>query len=136
MEQSIVSMIAKFKITYPYFFKDLDQESIKGMVKIYKEQLKEYQPETIDYVSNEIIGKEKHIPSLAEIKDKCEKHKYAKIYPIVERMDKNGYFKTRYEKEKIMMWLQEGIIPEWFKNDVKNAINTLKINANERKMLQ
>ena len=43
MEQSVLSsIIAKLKIAYPNYFKNLSQLEIVGMVELYKENLSEY----------------------------------------------------------------------------------------------
>ena len=46
MEQSklISGVIAKLRIAYPYYFKELDENMLMGLIKMYQEQITGYTP--------------------------------------------------------------------------------------------
>lgn len=132
MEQSklISGVMAKLRIAYPYYFKDLDEELILGMVKVYQEQLVGYTPEIVLKAIDEIIKTSKFMPSIAEILERCDSQVKTYSYDILKIMLEDGYFKrgaygeldnihaTR-NYEKATMWLSKGIIPEWLLEDMK-----------------
>lgn len=132
MEQSklISGVMAKLRIAYPYYFKDLDEELILGMVKVYQEQLVGYTPEIVLKAIDEIIRTSKFMPSIAEILEKCDSQVKTYSYDILKNMLEDGYFKhgaygeldnsqAIRNYEKATMWLSKGIIPEWLLEDMK-----------------
>lgn len=121
MEQSklISMMIAKFKIAYPYFFKDLTNEELLGMISMYQEELSEYDELTLMTVVKSIIRTNKYMPSLKELIDECEKVKIRNRNLIINRMQQDGYFKSLDEVAKAYNFLSTGIIPDWFLKDLK-----------------
>lgn len=82
------------------FYKDLDY---RMFVKTIKEHIKSssFEPKVSDLLK-EYKGVE---------------NSYALV--VIERMKNKGYFKHPREYEKIISWVQRGIIPEWFKEDMK-----------------
>lgn len=121
MEQSklISMMIAKFKIAYPYFFKDLSGEELLGMISMYQEELSGYDELTLMTVVKSIIRTNKYMPSLKELIDECEKVKIRNRNSIINRMEQDGYFKSLDEVAKAYKFLSTGIIPDWFLKDLK-----------------
>ena len=63
MEQSksISSIIAKLKIAYPYYFKELNEEELVGMIGIYQELLSGYNELTLNNAVISIISKNKYM---------------------------------------------------------------------------
>ena len=118
MEHSklISGMIAKFKIAYPYYFKDLKNEELIGMISMFQEELSGYNELTISNATKSIIRKNKFMPTLKEIIDECENVRTYKINVIIEKMKKAGYFKDPREIDK---FIEEGIIPDWLIEDMK-----------------
>lgn len=131
MEQSrlISSVIAKLKIAYPYYFKELKTEELAGMISLYREFLSEYNELTLNNAIKSIISKSKYMPSINELINECEALKKSKAVPILDTMLKDGYFKKGiYELEvthatrnyeKALMWMEQGIIPDWLLEDMK-----------------
>lgn len=121
MEHSklISGMIAKFKIAYPYYFKDLKNEELIGMISMFQEELSGYNELTIANATKSIIRKNKFMPTLKEIIDECEKVRTYKINVIIEKMKKDGYFKDPREIDKTYKFMEEGIIPDWLIEDMK-----------------
>lgn len=59
-----------------------------------------------------------------------ESTRYSKI---VEVMLERGYFHSKTEYEKAKKWIAEGVIPEWFKKDMKEYEESEEQNANSLK---
>ena len=121
MEQSklISVFIAKLKMAFPNYFKDISNEDLLEMVALYQEMLGSYNEATLNEVAKKIITTKKYMPSIAEIIELCDNCKIHVQNEIVEYMIQEGYFKSPNEIDKIYMWLGEGIIPKWFKEDMK-----------------
>ena len=121
MEHSklISGMIAKFKIAYPYYFKDLKSEELIGMISMFQAELIGYNELTISNATKSIIRKNKFMPTLKEIIDECENVRTYKINVIIEKMKKAGYFKDPREIDKTYKFIEEGIIPDWLVEDMK-----------------
>lgn len=121
MEHSklISGMIAKFKIAYPYYFKDLKNEELIGMISMFQEELSGYNELTILNATKSIIRNNKFMPTLKEIIDECEKAKTYKTNAVIEKMIKAGYFKDPREIDKTYKFIEEGIIPDWLVEDMK-----------------
>lgn len=71
----------------------------------------------------EISKKNKYMPSIAEIREEVKKieeeQKQYIFNATIEKMKQDGYFANPTEYEKIMNWYSNGIIPSWFKEDMK-----------------
>lgn len=121
MEQSklISVIIAKLKIAYPYYFKDLTDEEFAGLFSLYQEELIGYNEETITSAIKYIIRQNKFMPTIKEILDECEKHKTNKQNYIIKKMIDAGYFHDANEIDKTYRFIEQGIIPDWLLNDMK-----------------
>ena len=132
MEQSklISSVIAKLRIAYPYYFKDLDEEMILGMVKMYQDQLAGYDYEIVINAIDNIIKTSKYMPTIAEILENCENKISSFALDILNKMKDDGYFKysTHGEEldksqqsrnyEKAITFCETRIIPDWLLKDM------------------
>lgn len=119
-ENHIYSFIAKLKIAYPTYFNKLEDIELASMYKIYEKELKNYNADILDEVFNKIINGNSFMPSLNEIKIYCKETEKEQSFLIIEKMKNDGYFKKEQEYDKILMWLEKGIIPSWFRNDMEN----------------
>ena len=131
MEQSklISGVIAKLKIAFPYYFKELKTEELAGMIAMYQEELGGYNELTLSTAVKSIIRKNKFMPTLKELLDECEQSKTFRGNAILEVMKNDGYFKRGVEElsdqhatrnyEKALSWLENGIIPNWLLEDMK-----------------
>ena len=115
MEQSklISVIIVKFKIAYPYYFKELTDEELAGLIAMYQEELSCYNELTLVSAVKSIIRKNKFMPTLNELIEECELCKTTQKNIVIEKMIKAGYFKDSREIEKTYHFLEEGIIPNW-----------------------
>lgn len=141
MEQSklISGVIAKLRIAYPYYFKELDENMLMGLIKMYQEQITGYTPEIVLKAIDEIIRISKFMPTIAEILDRCDGQAKTYTFDILKIMQEDGYFKRGAvgelddsqairNYEKATMWLGKGIIPDWLLNDMQKygyKVNTL-----------
>lgn len=132
MEQSklVSSIIAKLKIAYQYYFKDLTDEEFVGLVNMYQEQIVGYRPEVILKSVNDIISKSKFMPSVAEILENCSNKEDEYKNEILKKMYDDGYFKRSVvgelddnhairNYEKSLSFMKNGIIPNWLLEDMK-----------------
>ena len=132
MEQSrlISSVIAKLKIAYPYYFKELKTEELAGMISMYQEELSGYNELTLTSAVRSLIRKNKFMPSIHELIQECEKSIQYEKNSVLERMKDDGYFRrglfveldnsqaTR-NYEKALMWVEQGTIPDWLLEDMR-----------------
>lgn len=151
MEQSklISGVIAKLRIAYPYYFKELDEEMLLGLIKMYQDQITGYTPEIVLKAIDEIIRTSKFMPTIADILEKCDSQAKTYTFDILEKMRQDGYFKrgvygelddnhaTR-NYEKATMWLNKGIIPKWLLEDMKKYgyVDDKLLTNNETKLLE
>lgn len=97
------------------YSKEFDEE----MLQVWYMHFKDIKKEVLYKAVMEEIKTKKFMPSIAELLEECEKQKSNIKYAILEEMKKDGYFKTEYEYEKTAKFMEEGIIPEWLKKDMK-----------------
>lgn len=131
MEQSklISSVIAKLKIAYPYYFKELKTDDLAGIISMYQEFLSGYNELTLNSAIRNIISKSRYMPTLNDLIEECECSKVYRGNEILKRMQADGYFKNGVceldsihairNYEKSLMWIEKGIIPEWLLDDMK-----------------
>lgn len=128
--KGISTLIATFKIAYPYFFKESTKEEITALSRIYQEHLNCYNEKTLANVAKKIIAIKKFMPSISEIIEACEKEKEFMRNEILELMKSDGYFKkgdygeldhTQEERNytKALMWAERNLLPNWLKEDMK-----------------
>lgn len=130
MEQSNLSKIFKaLKLAYPYYFKTLTEEDSTMFLQLYYSKLKKYRYEIVSNAIDNLITTNDFMPSLAEVIKECDRQSKYYYKETLEKMYKQGYFKTDEEYGKAIMWLLEDkpIIPEWLKTDVDKFIETTKI---------
>lgn len=124
-------LIAKLKIAYPYYFKDLTDEQFIGLISMYQEELSGYTETTLNMAIKSIIRNHKFMPSLNELIDECNNCSSSRGNAILDLMREDGYFKrsavgelsdeqaTR-NYEKSLSFVARGIIPDWLLEDMKS----------------
>lgn len=128
--KGISTLIATFKIAYPYFFKESTKEEITALSRIYQEHLSRYNEKTLVNVAKKLIATKKFMPSISEIIEACEKEKEFMRNEILELMKADGYFKKgdygeldHIQEErnytKALMWAERKLLPNWLKEDMK-----------------
>lgn len=127
MEQSSFSKIMKvLQISYPYYFKNLDEETSLAFVQLYYSKLKKYRYEIVAKAIDNLITTSEFMPTIAEVIKECDKQFKNYYREILEKMYKDNYFKNDNEYGKAIMWLLEDkpIIPNWLMNDINTFIDT------------
>ena len=130
MEQLSYSKIMKvLQVAYPYYFKELDNETSLAYLQLYFDKLKKYRYEIVAKAIDNLITTHEFMPSLAEVIRECDRESKFYYREILEKMYLEKYFKTDEEYGKAVMWLLEDkpLIPEWLKQDVDKYIETSKI---------
>jgi hypothetical protein len=103
------------KILSLSYSKDFDEDTIK----VWYMQFKNIEIEIFKKAINEIIRRNKFMPSIAELLEECEKQNKNKKFSVLEKMKSDGYFKYVSEYDKATKWLESEIIPDWFKEELK-----------------
>lgn len=136
--KEVTQILAMLKIAYPNYFKDYQQTETYATINLYQQQLSNFNFKIVSLAVNNLIKKSKFLPAISEIIEECEKLKDKHIFSILEKMNADGYFKSINEYEKATKYLETGIIPNWFKEDMKKygyvEFNT-QINHNDNLML-
>lgn len=125
MKKQMSKFIATLKFAYPRYFNEMKDEDFVGFTNMLEEMLGNYNEQTLDKVAKEIIKTKKYMPSISEIIELCDECKVHVQNEIVEYMIQEGYFKSPREIDKIYMWMEEGIIPEWFRKDMMKYYNKM-----------
>ena len=137
MEQSNFSKIVNvLRIAYPYYFKDMEKESTIMFNQLYYSKLKKYDYVVVSSAINKIIEKSEFMPTIAEILTECDKET-RRLYKIkIDKMYKNGFFKTDQEYGKALQWLFEDkpIIPNWLLEEINGYEEKLLISKKQIKM--
>ena len=91
MEQSQLSKVIKvLTMSYPYFFKDMNEEDIISLTLLYKQKLKDFEYPIVAKAIDVIITNNKFMPSLAEILDECNRQKRIYYKTVIDEMYKNN----------------------------------------------
>lgn len=127
MEQSklISIVIAKFKIAYPYYFKDLTDEEFLGLVSLYQEELGSFHPIALLNAIKVIIRNNKFMPTLADIID--EYRKSLKNY-YIEVIENSNPKNKKYLLDMVDWYSLHKEFPENIPNDVISDIKALNYN--------
>lgn len=133
MEQLDFNKIAKaLTIAYPYYFKDMSKEDALMFNQLYFNKLKKYDYQVVAKAIDDIITSNNYMPTLAEVISACDKEYRIYNRLRLEKLYKQGYFKTDEEFGKAMLWLfeEKPLIPNWLENDMKK-ITDIKLISDE-----
>lgn len=127
MEQSklISIVIAKFKIAYPYYFKDLTDEEFLGLVSLYQEELGIFHPIALLNAIKVIIRNNKFMPTLADIIDKYRKSLKNYYIEVIENSNPKN---KKYLLDMVDWYSLHKEFPENIPNDVISDIKALNYN--------
>lgn len=102
------------KILQASYVKDFDTETLD----IWYRQLKNINGSIFIKSVEELVTKNKYMPSIAEIIEESNKQQEKSRFKILDIMKADNYFKSPEEYVKATKWLETNIIPSWFKNDM------------------
>lgn len=112
-------------MTKQEFIKDMtylgiafNKEYSKEELVLYYDYLKNYADSTFKRAIREIIKSKTYLPKISELLETCNNITKQSKYEILEIMDSYDYFKDETEYKKAVKWLDSGIIPNWFKEDM------------------
>lgn len=127
MEQSklISIVIAKFKIAYPYYFKDLTDEEFLGLVSLYQEELGSFHPIALLNAIKVIIRNNKFMPTLADIIDEYRKSLKNYYIKVIENSNPKN---KKYLLDMVDWYSLHKEFPENIPNDVISDIKALNYN--------
>ena len=97
-----------------------DQEML-----VWYDMLGEYPEEVLNKSIKDLVSREKYMPKISDVIEECKKYKKLDRYEVLERLRAKNYFKDGSEYLKAKQWLEEGIMPEWFKEVLKEQYNIL-----------
>lgn len=112
---SEIEFIKCMKILSASYMKDLDEDTIQ----IWYIQFKNIKYQVLYNSIQKLIKTNKYFPSISQLLDQCSNEKENIKFDILEKMKQDGYFKTLEEYDKANNFLQENIIPSWFREDMK-----------------
>ena len=124
------------------YSKNIDQEQLES----WYEYFSDISYLTLNNAIKEIVIELKYFPTISQLKDKCKEINKKNILSIIEKMEESGYFKKGIIEltdshalrsyEKTLMWLDEGNLPEFVENDIKEFLKQNKlIEQKDKKLL-
>lgn len=115
-----IEFTKEMKILSLSYNKDFDEETIT----LWYEQFKEINKDYLHNAVKKIIVNNKYLPSIAELLDKCREEQKLAEKEVLEKMYNDNYFKESREYEKVLNWLEKGIIPLWLLEDMRQYYST------------
>lgn len=124
------------------YSKNMDQEQLESWFEYFSD----VSYSTLNNAIKEIVSESKYFPTISQLKDKSKEVNKKYIISIIDKMKESGYFKKGVEEltdshalrsyEKTLMWLDEGNLPEFVENDIKEFLKQNKqIDQKDKKLL-
>lgn len=114
-----LEFLSAMKDLSSYYLKTFDENVIESWYQVFKDETEKIFNNAI----KEIVVKNKYFPSIFELSEECKNQKVKNAFAVLEYMRSQGYFKESgyaiSEYEKACRWLESGMIPEWFKEDMR-----------------
>ena len=142
MKMTHLAFIRCMKYLNACYSKNIDQEQLES----WYEYFSDISYLTLNNAIKEIVIELKYFPTISQLKDKCKDINKKNILSIIEKMKESGYFKKGIIEltdshalrsyEKTLMWLDEGNLPEFVENDIKEFLKQNKqIEQKDKKLL-
>lgn len=142
MKMTHLAFIKCMKYLNACYSKNMDQEQLESWFEYFSD----VSYSTLNNAIKEIVSESKYFPTISQLKDKCKEVNKKYIVSIIDKMKKSGYFKKGVEEltdshalrnyEKTLMWLDEGNLPEFVENDIKEFLKQNKqIEQKDKKLL-
>lgn len=117
-------------VSYPKYFKTLDNSCLTQLVHLYRDVFNKYSYEVAIRTTHRIVRKYNMIPSLKDIIDELDSIQNSSEFEILELMKDAGYFKYNNFQElpkeaqqnhynKAQEWIASGMIPNWFLKEMQ-----------------
>lgn len=111
------------KMLESFYQTEFNQEDLRLWYGVLKEISYEIYAKAI----GELVKTSKFLPTIADILKQCEIVEINKKMMTIEKMKKGGYFKSETEYIKSLEWIEKGIIPKWFEEDMTKFISNEKL---------
>lgn len=142
MKMTHLAFIKCMKYLNACYSKNMDQEQLESWFEYFSD----VSYSTLNNAIKEIVSESKYFPTISQLKDKCKEVNKKYIVSIIDKMKESGYFKKGVEEltdfhalrnyEKTLMWLDEGNLPEFVENDIKEFLKQNKqIEQKDKKLL-
>lgn len=142
MKMTHLAFIKCMKYLNACYSKNMDQEQLESWFEYFSD----VSYSTLNNAIKEIVSESKYFPTISQLKDKCKEVNKKYIVSIIDKMKESGYFKKGVEEltdshalrnyEKTLMWLDEGNLPEFVENDIKEFHKQNKqIEQKDKKLL-
>lgn len=142
MKMTHLAFIKCMKYLNACYSKNMDQEQLESWFECFSD----VSYSTLNNAIKEIVSESKYFPTISQLKDKCKEVNKKYIVSIIDKMKESGYFKKGVEEltdshalrnyEKTLMWLDEGNLPEFVENDIKEFLKQNKqIEQKDKKLL-
>lgn len=142
MKMTHLAFIKCMKYLNACYSKNMDQEQLESWFEYFSDA----SYSTLNNAIKEIVSESKYFPTISQLKDKCKEVNKKYIVSIIDKMKESGYFKKGVEEltdshalrnyEKTLMWLDEGNLPEFVENDIKEFLKQNKqIEQKDKKLL-
>lgn len=131
-----LEFLSAMKDLSSYYLKTFDTSVVESWYEIFKEETEK----TFNNAIKEIVTRSKYFPSVSELVEECKRQRTINGFAILDYMKSQGYFKESpyaiSEYDKAYKWLEKGVIPEWFKEDMKKYNKQKKmLETKENKIL-
>lgn len=142
MKLTHLAFIKCMKYLNTCYSKSMDQEQLESWYDYFRD----VSYLTFSKAIKEIVAESRYYPTISQLKDKCKEENKKYILSIIDQMKKYGYFKKGVKEltdshaqrnyEKTLMWLEDGKLPEFVENDIKEFLKHNKqIEEKNRKLL-
>lgn len=142
MKLTHLTFIKCMKYLNACYSKSMDQEQLESWFEYFSD----ISYSTLNNAIKEIVKESKYFPTISQLRDKCKEANKKYIIAIIDKMKESGYFKKGVEEltdshalrsyEKTLMWLDEGNLPEFVENDIKEFLKQNKlIDQKDKKLL-
>lgn len=131
-----LEFLSAMKDLSSYYLKTFDTSVVESWYEIFKDETEK----TFNNAIKEIVTRSKYFPSVSELVEECKRQRTINGFAILDYMKAQGYFKesayAMSEYDKAYKWLETGVIPEWFKEDMKKYNKQKKmLETKENKIL-
>lgn len=131
-----LEFLSAMKDLSSYYLKTFDTSVVESWYEIFKDETEK----TFNNAIKEIVTRSKYFPSVSELVEECKRQRTINGFAILDYMKSQGYFKestyAMSEYDKAYKWLETGVIPEWFKEDMKKYNKQKKmLETKENKIL-
>ena len=116
-----------------FYFKDFSSDDLNDWYELFKNT----KAKILEKAIIDIVKESKFMPNINILLDKCKNTTKSYYMAILDKMYKAGYFKEGIVEldpqheirnyEKSIKWIEEGVIPEFLKQDMRKYMQNEKV---------